>query len=430
MHLSRYLKAYPSKDIPDQILLYSTLRGSLIRVSSATLEAARTGELSAAQKDSLTRIGMLVADPDQEKEQMREFLKRADARSRNFTAIVVLNLSCNLDCEYCYEGGFRGENHLTEATAQLLVDTLIRDRLSQGLAVTISFYGGEPLLSRDMIRRISEPLLEAAHRNGTSYGFTLVTNGTLLSREVAEEVIPVGLKAAKFTLDGPPEIHDKQRPFASGAGSFAAILDNLAAVCDLIAIQLGGNFLQENYREFPRLLDHLLEKGITPDKLAQVLFTPITPQAGCSEYNSGCASSSAPWLVDALLYLRGEILARGFATTKPAVSACVVELENNMVVNWDGSLYKCPTFMGWPDLSIGNLSSGLQDYRASHCIGNWQNDECLECPYLPLCFGGCRFLTLLNERSLSEVECRRDFLNATLEEFLLQNLAHPVKTKS
>lgn len=430
MHLSRYLKAYPSKDTPDQILLYSTLRGSLIRVSAATLVAARIGELSAAQKESLTRIGVLVSDPDQEKEQMREFLNRADARSRNFSAIVVLNLSCNLDCDYCYEGGFRGENHLTEATAQLLVDTLIRDRLSQGVSVTISFYGGEPLLSRDMIRRISEPLLEAARRYETRYGFTLVTNGTLLSREVAEELIPLGLKAAKFTLDGPPEIHDKQRPFASGAGSFDAILDNVAAVCDLIAIQLGGNFLQENYREFPRLLDHLVAKGITPDKLSQVLFTPITPQAGCSEYNSGCASSSAPWLVDALLYLREEILTRGFATTKPTVSACVVELENNMVVNWDGSLYKCPTFMGWPGLSIGNLSSGIENYRASHCIGNWQNDECLECPYLPLCFGGCRFLTLLKERSLSEVECRRDFLDATLEGFLLQNLAHPVKTKS
>jgi len=424
MHLSRYLKAYPAKNRPDHFMLYSTIRASLVLVSGETLRGAEAGSELGAEGETLMRLGMLVADTNQEKEQMRFLLKRINGRSRSFSAIVVLNLDCNLNCGYCYEENFRGEHYMSEATAQLLVDTLVRDRISQGMDVSLSFYGGEPLLSLDLIRRISLPLLEAARKNQVNYSFTLVTNGTLLNRETAEKLLPLGLKGAKFTLDGPREVHNGQRPYASGAGSFDAIMDNIGAVWDLVPIQLGGNFRRENYRDFPQLLDQLISCGITPEKLSQVQFTPVTRKAGCSEYGSGCCSSDEPWLVEALLFLREEILAKGFATPKPTLSACVVEFENTMVVNCDGSLYKCPALMGYDGLSVGTLAQGVTDYGLSHSIGNWQSDSCLDCPYLPLCFGGCRFLSLLRGKSMAEVDCRRDFLDATLESFLLQNIAH------
>ncbi|GFO61440.1 radical SAM/SPASM domain-containing protein [Geomonas silvestris] len=425
MPLSRYLKVYEDQQRPGYNLLYSTLRGSSVRIANKTLELARAGTLVGPEAEPLQRLGFLVPDLDREREQILGIIDQVDGLSRVFRGIVVLNLECNLDCGYCYEGGFRGGVQMSEATAVLLVEWLVREQISQGCDVSLSFYGGEPLLTPDLIRRISEPLLAAAREHQVRYNFNLVTNGTLLNRALAEELTPLGLNGAKFTLDGPPEVHNAQRPYASGAGSFETIVENLAAVCDLIPIQLGGNFTQENYREFPRLLDCLLEYGITGDRLMQVLFTPVTPQAGCSEYSAGCASSSASWLVDAQLFLREAILSRGFATSKPKVSACVVELKRNFVVNFDGSLYKCPTFMAYPDLSVGHLATGIADYRASHCIRNWQNERCLDCAYLPICFGGCRFLTLLQDQPLSEVECHFDFLEATLETFLLQNQSYP-----
>jgi len=430
MHLSAYLKVYPAKDRPDHFMLYSTIRGSVVLVSGETLKAVEAGSQLGAEAETLVRLGMLVADPQAEKEQMRSMLERSNGRNRTFRAIVVLNLDCNLNCGYCYELDLRGDHYMSEATAQLLVETLLRDRISQGMDVRLSFYGGEPLLSLELIRRISEPLLEAAQKNQVSYSFDLVTNGTLLNRETAERLVPLGLKGAKFTLDGPREIHNGQRPYASGAGSFDTILDNIGAVWDMVPIMLGGNFRQENYRDFPRLLDQMISSGVTPEKIFQVQFTPVTPKAGCAEYGSGCCSSDEPWLSEALLLLREEILARGFATSKPAVSACIVNFDNNMVVNCDGSLYKCPAFMGREDLCIGTLAQGVADYRASHGVGNWQTDSCLDCPYLPLCFGGCRFLSLLQGKSMAEVDCRRGFLDATLEKYLLQNIAHPSARQS
>lgn len=424
MELSRYLKIYPDQGRPDHLLLFSTLKLSIARVPRIILDAALQGPPS-AERDALLRLGMLTPDPAAERERMRRYLDQANERSRDFKAMVVLNLDCNLDCGYCYEGEFRVGHYMSDATADLLVETLLRERISKGWDVTLSFYGGEPLLSQDLIRRISAPLLKGARNHGVRYGFNLVTNGTLLNRDTALELMPLGLLGAKFTLDGPREIHDGERPYASGAGSFDTIVDNLCEICEVLPIQLGGNFRRENYRDFPRLLDQLASRGITGEKLQLVQFTPVTPKAGCSEYGSGCASSSEPWLVEALLYLREQILFRGYRTGKPSVSACIVEFQDNIVVNCEGRYYKCPALMGWEGYSVGSLAEGIKDYRQSHGIGNWQADACLDCCYLPLCFGGCRFLTKLHGKSLDEVDCRREFLDAALEQMLLQNMAYP-----
>jgi uncharacterized protein len=424
MQLSRYLKAYPSQDRPGYVLLYSTLRGSTAFISDSAWQQARTGNLPPETAQSLLRLGILVEDPEQEKELVRGLAERADTRSTVYRAMLVLNLDCNLDCGYCFEGGFRGNHEMSEEMADLLVRILVNEQLSRGKSVVVSFYGGEPLLSEGLIRRISEPLLAAAREHKVRYNFNLITNGTLLNRAMAQRLVPLGLNGAKFTLDGPAEVHNRQRPYAGGAGSFETICDNLAAVCDLVPINLGGNFTRENYREFPKLLDQLACRGITPEKLIQVQFAPVTPQAGCSEYASGCACSAEPWLVEAQIYLREAILSRGYPTSKPSVAGCLVEVRDNVVVNWDGSLYKCPAFMGWPGLRIGRLGEAIMDFRASHCLGNWHNERCLACAYLPLCFGGCRFLTLVQGKPLSEVDCRFDFIEATLEQTLLQNLTH------
>jgi len=424
MKLSRYLKVYTSQDRPGHFLIYSTLRNSVALVSAETLAALQSGSLPSKEREALLRLGMLVENPDQEREQLRGLIKQANSHTRNFKVSAVLNLDCNLNCAYCFEEDFRRGQYMSEATADLLVETLVRERISLGWDVTVSFYGGEPLLSQELMRRISQPLLAAAKSHEVKYGFNLITNGTLLTRDTVMNLLPLGLQGAKFTLDGPREIHDGQRPYASGAGSFDTIVGNLTEICDLVPIQLGANFRQENYREFPRLLDQLSSCGITPDKLATVMFTPVVSTAGCSDHNPACTFSEEPWLIEAIPYLREETLARGYRTPQLKPSACVVELEDNLVVDCEGKFYKCPAFMGWEGMSVGSLTEGLREYRDSHGIGNWQVEACLDCCYLPLCFGGCRFITKLRGKELTEVDCRRKFYDATLERSVLQNLAY------
>jgi uncharacterized protein len=73
-------------------------------------------------------------------------------------------------------------------------------------------------------------------------------------------------------------------------------------------------------------------------------------------------------------------------------------------------------------LRVGSLAEGIGDYRESHNLDVWKNEECLECAYLPLCFGGCRFLRKLKTGAIDGVDCRRAMLDATLETVVRQDL--------
>jgi uncharacterized protein len=427
MPLSNYLKIYPAPDKPGYLVIFSTRRAALVLVPESTLEAIETGTLAAANRDTLTRLGILVSDPAAEQAEMRNFHDNINLANRNFNAMVVLNLDCNLACAYCYEGAIRGNRYMSPETADTLVKMIERDHIPRGGKISLDFYGGEALLSIGLIRKISRRLTKAAQQTGSVFSFNLVTNGTLLTRPVARELAGLGLKGVKVTLDGPREIHDRFRPYISGLGTFAPIIRNLKAVWDIVDAQIGGNYSIDTYREFPRLLDHLLAEGLTPDRVRKIKFDPIikgSEKLPLPDYKGGCDTSNEPWLMEAGIFLREEILKRGYNTPRVIPAACMIESANDLVVNYDGAIYKCPAFLGRGEMKIGDLRHGTTDFRESHNLDSWKKQECLDCAYLPLCFGGCRFLRLLRDGNIDDVDCRKSYLDANLEKFILQDLKY------
>jgi len=425
MELSKYVKFFPVPGDPGKTLIYSTLRSALLKGTDSLVEAIKLGAIDEKVRETLAKIGILVPDAMTEQERMRGFFVDANLRSKRFTALVALNLDCNLNCVYCYEDHFRGKKYMSTATADLMVKTFTQGPLAEGKDLLLDFYGGEALLSLPLIRQIIRPLKAAADSHEVSFNCTMVTNGTLLRPETVDELIPLGLQSIRTTIDGPPDIHDSQRPYAAGNGSFAAIIKNMKRIAGKVSIHVGGNYTCVNYLRFPELIDILAAEGLTPEHVPNIIFSPVTPkagEAGVGDFAMGCACTGEPWLIEASLYLREEILKRGYNTPKPKLAGCVVEFENDIVVGYDGSLYKCPAFMGWPELQIGTLSDGITDYAASHKLDVWKNDECLDCAYLPLCFGGCRFLRKLRTGEIDGVDCRREYFDATLGTILWQDL--------
>jgi uncharacterized protein len=423
MPLSRYMKIYPDPDRPGSALLYSTRKVAVVRVSETLLAAALEGSLTDPDRATLRRLEMWVDDSTAEREAMIALVDHTNSHSGVFAATVVLTLDCNLACPYCFEDHFRGNHAMSEETALLLVAHVKREQIARGRDVELRFYGGEPLMAISRLKEIAGPLRDAATVAGTKFSCSLVTNATLLTRPVVEDLLPFGLHSAQITLDGPAEIHDRQRPFVSGRGSFATIVANLCSVYDLITIKLGGNFTRDNYHQFSAMLDALLAAGIDPAQLGPVQFAPIHPKSGGHDpHGAACVFGSEPWLIEANLFLRAETMRRGFSVEKPHMGVCMIELANNLVVAYDASLYKCPPLMGWPEFAIGTLADGINDYRHSHNLDVWKNEECLECAYMPLCFGGCRFFNKLKTGSIDGVDCRRAMLDASLETIIKQDL--------
>ncbi|WP_173196378.1 geopeptide radical SAM maturase [Geobacter sp. SVR] len=430
MHVSRYLKVYPRSDKPGRVLLFSTRRCAVLECSQGLWERVQTGgdDLSEQELATLTRFGVLVPDLKAELEEMQATFATINAQSRRLNVTATLTLECNLACPYCFEDPFRGRLKMSAETADLLVARL-SERMSQGTDVNVDFYGGEALMALPLLKNIAVRLREAAHANGVTFTFNLFSNGVLLTPGIVKELLPLGLAAVKSCIDGPPDIHDCQRPFVSGKGSFATILTNVAAVHGMVPIDLGGNYTRDNYRRFPELLDLLLAAGVDPGKFKAVVFSPVMPKSDGStgDFGSACVATAEPWLWEAGVWLREETLKRGFTVPKLKAGACIVEFENDWIVGYDGSLYKCPVFMGQEEMRIGSLAEGIGDYRQSHNLDMWKNEECLDCAYLPLCFGGCRFFRKLKTGAIDGVDCRRKLYDETLEGIVQQDLAYGSK---
>ncbi|MBA7681088.1 GTP 3',8-cyclase [subsurface metagenome] len=434
MQPSQYLKIYPSEEKQDYLLFFSTKKASKILLKRETFQSIEKDTLSPSDGAVLSKLGMIVDDRQAERRAMLSFMDKLNAKSTGLSLMVVLNLDCNFACTYCYEGDMKGKHYMSTDVADRLID-FIKERFTDDKkSLIIDFYGGEPLLSAGLIKRISQGLKSFTEAKGATYEFTLVTNGSFFARQVAEALVPLGLKSVKITLDGPPEIHDKCRPFKSGAGSFNTIIKNIKETWDLVKIGIGGNFERTNYEKFVLLLDYLAKEGLTPDKIPMVKFDPVMNGAKDDTlpavYKGGCTSINEPWIGEAAAFLREEILKRGYNTLKIMPITCMVEKADSYVVNFDGVIYKCPGFIGQKGFEVGDVRTGVRDYASSYKLGIWKNEECIECEYLPLCFGGCRYMSFIRDGYIDTVDCQKAYLDASLETLINQDIRYSLKADS
>jgi len=412
----------------NQTLLFTLPSCASILMPEESYAAFKSGKIPVESARQLARAGFLVEDHDSEKANVFGLIDKLNRINSTVRVSVILNLVCNFACKYCYEGSQKGEHRMDQPTADLLIE-LLKERFSPSHKnkMILDLYGGEPLLSVPMIKYLASKLKPWAEEQNGIFEFTLVTNASLLNRETVEELKEYGLRSARVTIDGPPETHNSYRPFKNGRGSYDLIVKNLLEVCDLIKVSLGGNFTETNFRKFTELLDDLLAKGLTPDRLQLVKFSQVTKTNDefSPKFNEGCCSIDEPWLAEAFLFLREEILKRGYRTSKPTPNICMAEAEDSFVVHYDGSIYKCPGLIGVERFKVGNLKDGLEDYRETYALDNWRNEEkCRECTYLPLCFGGCRYARYQRTGEMEGVECMQNHYNKTLEAMLLQELKY------
>lgn len=145
---------------------------------------------------------------------------------------------CNLRCSYCaYSGLYYNREHSSERmsveTAMSAIDFLL-EHSDEMKELHISFYGGEPLLEFDLIKKCVSYVKEKVEGKRVTFGMT--TNGTLLTEEVVSYLVAHDFSLA-VSLDGSKKEHDSNRKFRSGKGSFDLIMKNL-------------QYMKEHYPDF------------------------------------------------------------------------------------------------------------------------------------------------------------------------------------
>jgi organic radical activating enzyme len=99
--------------------------------------------------------------------------------------ILQVTQQCNLRCQYCaYSGAYYNRTHnsarMSFETAKRAIDFLLA-RSHESDHVHVGFYGGEPLLEFDLIKRCVDYVKKSVEGRSITFGIT--TNATLLNDE-------------------------------------------------------------------------------------------------------------------------------------------------------------------------------------------------------------------------------------------------------
>lgn len=143
--------------------------------------------------------------------------------------ILQVTQQCNFRCEYCvYSGDYLNRSHsnkkMSISTALKGIDFIINHSKNYD-EIYIGFYGGEPLLEFDFVKQCIEYAEKKA--DCKKIKFTMTTNASLLTDVIVEFLYKHDIQLT-ISLDGPKEIHDTHRKFASNnGGSFDTVINNI-----------------------------------------------------------------------------------------------------------------------------------------------------------------------------------------------------------
>lgn len=186
----------------------------------------------------------------------KKFLKSESKKQGSFVKVstrsVIQSLSnisnlalevtenCNLSCRYCiYSGNYEDQRKKSHKDMSFDIAKKAMDfffnfieqhsvNRTMPLGMSIGFYGGEPFLNYELIKKVvhySNYMLKKNtffEKNNAQLTYILTTNGTLLTEKIIDFMVKNRFKIL-VSIDGPEEINDRNK----GNGTFKRTMDFL-----------------------------------------------------------------------------------------------------------------------------------------------------------------------------------------------------------
>lgn len=403
--------------------LYDANTSSILRVPKAIHDAFKNdsvSDLSAEDQRTIENIrnaGMLQDAQITKIE--HPFSSRLNSLLERRVESITLQLTqqCNLRCKYCvYSGIYNTRTHSSRLMpldiAEKCVDFLIAHSVDLDV-VTINFYGGEPLLRFDAIKKTVNYAQSVGEGKKIRFGMT--TNGTLFTDEILTFLEKNNFDLL-LSLDGPKEVHDANRVFASnGQGSFDTIMTWIARIkknfpilykkisinavidpkldsscsnsffidCEsLEGANVTGNLIGDTYKK---------EEAETSEKFfvkyEEEYFKVLMNKLGViSDKNiSKIVYFKFTNILTQLFVFRTK--ARGIAASNHPSGPCIPGCRK-LFVDVDGNFFPCENVSEHSSrMAIGNINDGFNEDAARTIlnIGRISEDECKKCWAFRLC---------------------------------------------
>lgn len=338
---------------------------------------------------------------------------------------------CNLRCQYCaYSGSYNNRTHSNKRMPFELatqgIDFLI-SHSSDSPNLNIGFYGGEPLLELGLIKKCIEYAKKKSE--GKKLTFSITTNATLLSEAIIDYFSKNSVSLT-ISLDGPKDIHNKNRRFASNnEGTFDKVIENIEmirikfpkyyekvmfnAVIDRENDLSCTNTFFSNCEGIKDLMvagslvnDLYSKKTLTSDEDFRIkweyeFFKSFLFKFG--RLNKNYASKFNEiyfWKIKKLIFDNKQYLYNLQQWDHPS-GPCIPGVER-LFVNYNGDLYPCERVSEASQvMKIGTISKGYDIDKIEKLlnIGRFTENSCINCWAFRLCTACAAFADDLGDLS-------------------------------
>lgn len=325
---------------------------------------------------------------------------------------LILNVAeaCNMKCTYCFadHGEYNtGNKMMTREVAEKAVDFLASKTKESFLYVY--FFGGEPLLNRDVVLHTVQYTKAKAAELGKSVMFGITTNGTILDDELLE-CFDENKFALLVSLDGPKKMNDKLRPMADGSGSTDTIVRNLHRLAERENIHLGcrattteeqSNLtdIMEFYDKFPLKFCHIEPASLSSqDVKDNVEYDERNFLAFIKEYG------------DVVKFMWQKIKKREPVPYHPFLREVQKLMKRTMqiyhcnmgggslTISAEGDIYACQRLVGESEHILGSVLDPdiLSKFKPYIPLSSDEKDDCRTCWARYICAGDCPAEVMLN----------------------------------
>lgn len=310
--------------------------------------------------------------------------------------VWYLTQACNLRCSYCYleKKPLKSNSMVGRACIDFLLD-------QQPSGSHLRFFGGEPLIELDLLEEVSIYAKQRCRATGAKMTMDLVTNGSLLDREVRELLRILSIRAM-VSLDGGMETMAKNRGLSRTIPGWKRFESNLRFSVDLGVINQFRMTVTPSQAQLADDLRFIRGFGPIPILLTTATNIPWTQQQIENIfaqievfYLEEARADRLPPLAETNRLLVTMAKKRSGAHTKGQHHGPFCQAGNQMLaVDTEGRFVLCHRMTHrLNEFSMGDIWSGINDATRTQFVelerDKFHHEMCDTCHARPYCVGSC-----------------------------------------
>ncbi|WP_354668642.1 radical SAM protein [Pseudoalteromonas sp. C2R02] len=303
-------------------------------------------------------------------ESIKGFSKHALASALNsseFQLILFPTEQCNFRCVYCYEDFEKGkmQEWLVKAIKEFIANKIpTLDKL------TLSWFGGEPLLADDVVFEISEYALDLAKKYNCKVVGDITTNGSLLSIKTLERLVKSNQNYFQISIDGDESFHNKTRVMRTGRGSFDKIWTRIIAASKTqldFKILLRIHVTDDNQQSILDFCERF-NQHLSHDSRFTLYFKAIENLGGNSQKIKQLIKKQSAKDFATELTARYE---KSLDISKNGNYICYASKANSLAIRSDGILNKCTVALNDDLNAVGKINQDGTLEINNHRYSTW-----------------------------------------------------------